>query len=129
MYAFWKVCAVYTKAVEDGQPPHIVFDTTKNVAVSETVKAFSSALALPTVSTSFGRQGDSNEWRDLSDEKQQYLLQVNPPLDTIPELVRAFVKHQNISNAAILFDDHFGKIHCIAHGNRLYSIYIRTNRP
>lgn len=79
------------------------------MALSETVKAFSSALGIPTLSASFGQQNDSQQWRNLDDRKKQYLIQVMPPLDIIPEVVRAIVKELNITNAAILFDDWFGK--------------------
>lgn len=79
------------------------------MALSETVKAFSLALGIPTMSASFGQQNDSQQWRNLDDRKQQYLMQVMPPLDIIPEVVRTIVKELNITNAAILFDDWFGK--------------------
>lgn len=75
---------------------------------SETVKSFTSALGLPTVSASFGQVGDLRQWRDISDEQQKYLVQIMPPADLIPEVIRMIVLNQNISNAAILFDNSFG---------------------
>lgn len=109
MYFCAQVCSVYSEAVKDNQPPHLVLDTTKKMVISELVKAFTSALGLPTISTSFGQNGDSQKWRDLNEQKQKYLLQVLPPLDTIPDIVRTIVIHMNISNAAVLFDEAFGK--------------------
>lgn len=58
------------------QPPHVVFDTTKSGVASETVKSFTSALGLPTVSASFGQEGDLRQWRDINKDKRNYLLQV-----------------------------------------------------
>lgn len=85
------VCSVYTEAVKNNQPPHIVFDTTITNVASETVKSLTSALGLPTVSASFGQEGDIRQWRDLNDQKRQYLLQVMPPSDIIPGKLIFFI--------------------------------------
>lgn len=103
------VCSVYTEAIKSNQPPHIVFDTTITNVASETVKSLTSALGLPTVSASFGQEGDIRQWRDLTDQKRQYLLQVMPPSDIIPEVIRSIIVYMNITNAAILYDESFGK--------------------
>lgn len=103
------VCSVYTEAVKTNQPPHIVFDTTITNVASETVKSLTSALGLPTVSASFGQEGDIRQWRDLTDQKRQYLLQVMPPSDVIPEVIRSIIIYMNITNAAILYDESFGE--------------------
>lgn len=76
---------------------------------SETVKSLTSALGLPTVSASFGQEGDIRQWRDLTEQKRQYLLQVMPPSDVIPEVIRSIIIYMNITNAAILYDESFGK--------------------
>lgn len=67
------------------------------------------ALGLPTVSASFGQEGDLRQWRDINDQKKNYLIQVMPPGDIIPEVVRSIVEYMNITNAAILYDETFGK--------------------
>lgn len=89
--------------------PHLVLDTTMTGLGSETVKSFSAALALPTVSASFGQEGDLRQWRSIDDNEKEYLIQICPPADIIPEIVRTIVLNQNITNAAILFDNSFGK--------------------
>lgn len=48
------------------------------------------------------------QWRNLDGEQQKYLVQINPPADIIPEIVRSIVVAQNITNAGIMFDDTFG---------------------
>lgn len=100
---------MYTEAVKGNQPPHIVFDTTVTNVASETVKSLAAALGLPTVSASFGQEGDLRQWRDLNEQKRQYLLQVMPPTDIIPEVIRSIIIYMNITNAAILYDESFGK--------------------
>lgn len=105
----FKVCTVYSRSVENKNPPYIVLDTTKASVLSEIAKSFTSVLALPTISGSFGMHGDIRQWRDISDEKQRYLLQVMPPSDIIPSVIRSIIVHRNMSNAAILFDKTFGK--------------------
>lgn len=94
------------------EPPHVVLDATMTGLASETVKSFTSALALPTISASFGQDGDLRQWRNINDDEQKYLIQIMPPADLIPEIVRAIVLQQNISNAAILFDNTFGNFSC-----------------
>lgn len=49
------------------------------------------------------------QWRNLDGEQQKYLIQLTPPADIIPEIVRSIVIAQNITNAGIMFDDTFGK--------------------
>lgn len=101
------VCTKYAQSIEKKQPPHIIFDTTKSGVASETVKSFTQALGLPTVSASYGQEGDLRQWRDMEETKQKYLLQVMPPADIIPEVVRSIVRKMNITNAAILYDETF----------------------
>lgn len=104
------VCAVYSSAVENDEPPHIILDTTNNPVISEIAKSFTSALALPTISGSFGQDGDIQQWREIDEQKKRYLLQVMPPADVIPEIIRSIVLQMNMTNAAILFDKTFGMI-------------------
>ena len=51
------------------------------------------------------------QWRTLSDEEKNYLIQIMPPVDVIPDIIRSIVIYQNITNAGILFDDSIGKSH------------------
>lgn len=68
------------------QPPHVVLDTTIGGVGSETVKSFTVALGIPTVTSTFGQEGDLRQWRNLDENKKNYLLQVMPPADIIPEV-------------------------------------------
>lgn len=88
--------------------PHLVLDTTMTGIASETVKSFTAALGLPTISASFGQEGDLRQWRNINENEKEYLIQVCPPADIIPEIIRAIILNQNITNAAILFDNSFG---------------------
>lgn len=97
--------------LEKNTPPHLVLDTTKTGLASETVKSFTAALGLPTISASFGQEGDLRQWRNIDDNEKEYLIQICPPADMIPEIVRTIVINQNITNAAILFDEYFGITH------------------
>lgn len=103
------VCDTYSGMLDSELAPHIVFDTTKTPIMSELAKSFTSNLHLPTVSSGFGQDGDIYQWRNISKEKQKYLLQVMPPADIIPEIIRSIAINTNMTNAAILFDGTFGK--------------------
>ncbi|XP_050421609.1 ionotropic receptor 25a [Adelges cooleyi] len=101
------LCVNYNASIRNNKPPHLVIDTTINGVSSEAVKSFTAALALPTVSASYGQDGDIRQWRNLDGEQQKYLVQISPPADIIPEIIRSIVVSQNITNAGIMFDDTF----------------------
>ncbi|XP_031634040.1 ionotropic receptor 25a-like [Contarinia nasturtii] len=102
-----KLCDVYTISVENGEQPHIILDTTMSPVISEIVKSFTSVLALPTISGSFGQVGDIQQWNNIDEVKRRYLLQVMPPSDIIPEVIRSIITYTNMTNAGILFDKTF----------------------
>ncbi|XP_074039015.1 ionotropic receptor 25a isoform X1 [Leptinotarsa decemlineata] len=101
------LCSTYNAMLETQTYPHLVLDTTMTGLGSETVKSFTQALALPTISASFGQEGDLRQWRNIDENEKDYLIQICPPADIIPEIVRTLVLNQNITNAAILFDNSF----------------------
>lgn len=101
------ICTTYGDMIKSGKSPHVIFDATKTGTSSETVKSLSAALGIPTVSASYGQEGDLRQWRDLPEKKKSYLLQVMPPGDILTEIVRSIVIYMNITNAAILYDDSF----------------------
>ncbi|CAG2059545.1 unnamed protein product [Timema podura] len=53
-----QLCKVYNDSLEEKKAPHVVIDTTIAGVPSEVVKAFTSALGLPTMSASHGQEGD-----------------------------------------------------------------------
>ncbi|XP_063876417.1 ionotropic receptor 25a-like isoform X2 [Scylla paramamosain] len=102
-----ETCAKLDEAIAADTKPHIVLDATSTGLISETVKSFTRALALPTFSASYGQEGDIREWRDLTEEEEKYLVQAMPPGDILVMAVRDIVETQNITNAAIIYDDTF----------------------
>lgn len=108
MYFVFLVCFAYEEMLADKTPPHLVLDTTMAASASDTVKYFAATLALPTISASFGQEMDIRPWRNINDDQQNYLVQIMPPAELIPELIGEIVLNKNISNAAILFDSSFG---------------------
>lgn len=101
------ICTTYSTNLQENKKPHVIFDTTKTGVSSETVKSLSAALGIPTISSSYGQDGDLRQWRELPEKKKAYLLQVNPPADLLTEIVRSIVIYMNITNAAILYDESF----------------------
>lgn len=53
-----ETCAKLDESLAAGTAPHIVLDATSTGMISETVKSFTRALALPTFSASYGQEGD-----------------------------------------------------------------------
>ncbi|XP_046979209.1 ionotropic receptor 25a [Schistocerca americana] len=101
------MCFGYNSSIDQNKKIHIILDTTLQDVSSEAVKYFTRALELPTVSASCGQEGDLRYWRNIDKNQEKYLIQVMPPIDTIPEFVRSFCSEQNLTNAGILFDDTF----------------------
>lgn len=102
------VCRKYNDMLSAKKTPHVVLDFTMTGVGSETIKSFTVALGLPTISGSFGQAGDLRQWRALDANQSRFLLQVMPPADILPESIRAIVTKQDITNAAIIFDELFG---------------------
>lgn len=100
------ICAQYTNYLNE-KSIHVIIDTTKSGLISETVKLLSATLAIPTVSASYGSDGDLNHWRNLNERQKMFLLQVIPPNDVLSEVIRPIIEFMNITNAAILHDENF----------------------
>ncbi|CAL4099885.1 unnamed protein product, partial [Meganyctiphanes norvegica] len=100
-------CDMLDKGIDGSAPPHIVLDGTTTGIMSETIKSFTKAMALPSFAASYGQDGDIREWRDLSETEQDFLVQIMPPGDIMVQAVRDIVKANNITNAGIIFDDTF----------------------
>jgi ionotropic glutamate receptor len=49
---------VYDEALKADKGPHVVVDMTMSGVASETAKSITAALSLPTISASFGQEGD-----------------------------------------------------------------------
>lgn len=117
------VCKNYDNQIKSGKPPHLVIDTTKTGSSSETVKLFTAALGLPTVSGSYGQFGDLRQWENLDKDKQKYLLQVMHPVDMIPQVVRSIIEYQAITNVAVLYDDTFSKLLAIFTSTKVINLF------
>ena len=48
-----------------------------------------------------------SEWKELTSEQAEYLVQVRGPHDLFPYIVRDLVTINNVHTAAILYDDTF----------------------
>ncbi|XP_014257166.1 ionotropic receptor 25a isoform X2 [Cimex lectularius] len=105
------LCHKLNESSAEGKFPHLILDTTMTGVTSESVKTFTAALNLPTISGSFGQAGDLRQWRHLESEQLKNLIQINPPADIIPEIIRNIIQIQNITNAGILYDDSFTMEH------------------
>jgi ionotropic glutamate receptor len=100
------ICGRYANYLEE-KDLHVIFDTTKTGLSSEIVKLLSASLAIPTVSASYGQNGDLHHWRNLNEQQKKFLLQVVPPIDVLSEVIRPIIDFMNITNAAILHDENF----------------------
>jgi len=101
------ICTSYGDMLKNAKPPHLIFDATKGSESSETVKAFASSMWLPTLSTSYGQDGDIAQWKSLNESKKNFLLHVNPPADILAQVVRSIATTWNMTTAAILYDNSF----------------------
>lgn len=105
--AIEQVCGKLETMIDANTPPDLILDTSRAGVLSEVVKSLSLTLGIPTVSMSYGEDGDLREWRGLTSQQANYLVQIRPPGDVITSVIRQLVSRQNITNAAILFDDSF----------------------
>ncbi|KAK0083400.1 hypothetical protein PV325_008825 [Microctonus aethiopoides] len=104
-----KICLDWDRKVRGGGPnvPDFVLDTTRSGFGAETVSSFTAAIGIPTLSAQFGQEGDLRYWQNLKNNQSDYLIQIMPPADLVPEAVRQLAIQMNITNAAIIFDENF----------------------
>ncbi|XP_057341195.1 ionotropic receptor 25a [Microplitis mediator] len=104
-----KVCAAWDPAVRDGGPgvPDLVLDTTRSGFGAEAINSFTASIGVPTFSSQFGQKNDLRPWNDLTPDQKNYLVQIMPPADLIPDAIRQLCSQMNITNAAIIFDKGF----------------------
>ncbi|KAF5277632.1 hypothetical protein FQA39_LY06125 [Lamprigera yunnana] len=101
------ICNMYSKMIPINHGLHLILDTSMTAIPSEAVKTFSKLLGIPTISGSFGEKKDLQQWNNLDPEQSKYLIQIVPPADLIPEMIRHFVNMQQIFQAVIFFDNSF----------------------
>lgn len=104
-----RICDTWDSAVEKGGPkvPDLVLDITTAGLGAKISNSFTAALGIPTLSAQYGQEGDLFYWRNLNKDQANYLIQVMPPVDLIPEAVRQLAIQLNITNAAVLYDHNF----------------------
>ena len=59
--------------------------------------------------TAFGLSETERVWPGLTDQSREWLIQVNPPEDTMCTIVSDLVNEYGIRNAVLLFDMSFGQ--------------------
>lgn len=104
-----RICKPWDSAVKKGGTgvPDLVIDTTTAGLGAKISNSFTAALGIPTLSAQYGQEGDLLYWRNLNTDQESYLIQVMPPTDLIPEVIRQLCIQLNITNAAILYDHNF----------------------
>lgn len=109
-----RICDAWERAIgtgDTGRAPDFVLSTAIAGWTVEASNSFSSALGLPTLSAQYGQEEDSRYWNNLDHEKRSYLVQVMPPADLLPGIIRKLAIYLKITNAAILFDRNFDMSH------------------
>jgi len=91
----------------DATKPDLIIDFTRNGIPSEAVKIVAKTSNIPTVSATFGQEGDIRSWRDIQEKKNatKYLVQISPPADLIVQSMRSIVGKQDMTSAVLLFDE------------------------
>lgn len=98
-------CDVCQRLLQDEAPVTALIDATDSVLM----RTFARKSGIPTISTSHGMEQKDRAWTGLSEQESEYLIQVNPPEDTIATIVQDMVHEYGIRNAVLLFDSSFGK--------------------
>ena len=100
-------CDVCQKLLLEPAGPRInvLIDTTDN----DWMQAFTRKAGIPTISTAFGLSETERVWPGLTDQAREWLIQINPPEDTMCTIVSDLVNEYGIRNAVLLFDMSFGQ--------------------
>ncbi|KAL6266796.1 hypothetical protein P5V15_003627 [Pogonomyrmex californicus] len=103
------ICNAWSSAISKGGTtvPDLVLDVTRINLGAEASSSFTAAVGVPTLSAQYGQEGDIRSWRDLDLDQKNYLIQIMPPSDLVPEAIRQIASQMNITNAGILYDKNF----------------------
>ncbi|XP_032686225.1 ionotropic receptor 25a [Odontomachus brunneus] len=103
------MCQAWNSAISQGgsNVPDLVLDLSMSGMNAEVSSSLTAALGLPTLSAQYGQEGDIQYWRNLDTDQKGYLVQVMPPADLVPEVIRQIALLLNVTNGAILFDKNF----------------------
>ena len=93
----------------DKTKPTFVIDVTESAQTSPKVKNLVREMGIPTISTTYQLGSGILNWRNLDDIEKQYLIHVNQPGDTMPQMVKDMVNHYNYKTLAVYYDDSFSK--------------------
>jgi ionotropic glutamate receptor len=109
------VCTKVSELRAGPNKPDLVIDFTRNGIPSEAVKIVVKTSNIPTVSATFGQEGDIRSWRDVVQNKNasKYLIQISPPADLLVQAVRSIVGKQDMTSAVLLFDDQYGTLYAL----------------
>ena len=105
------LCGTLDGMIDAGNPPDLIVDSVATGFYPDVIRTTSYTLGLPTLSLNY--HNSDTKWSQLSTKMEQYLVHIRPPGDVITGIIRQIVSRQNITNAAILFDDTFGKLYPI----------------
>lgn len=89
--------------------PTFVIDVTESPQTSPKVKDLVREMGIPTISTTYQLGAGILNWRNLDDTEKQYLIHVNQPGDTMPQMVKDIVAHFNYKTVAVYYDHSFRK--------------------
>ncbi|ODM89690.1 Glutamate receptor ionotropic, kainate 2 [Orchesella cincta] len=124
------VCKDIEEAFKKAQKPDIVIDFTRYGIPSEAVKMIVKVMNLPTISAAFGQEGDIRSWQELGPNMKQYLIQVAPPADLLPQSVRSIASQQDMTSAVLLFDNAYGIVNHALNSHAVsYEVSLLHNIP
>ena len=110
-----ELCGTLDGMIDAGNPPDLIVDSVASGFYPDVIRTTSYTLGLPTLSLNY--HNSDTKWSQLNTKMEQYLVHIRPPGDVITGIIREVVSRQNITNAAILFDDTFGKCHFTCFSN------------
>ena len=102
------LCGKLDGMIDSENPPDLIVDSAKSGFFPDVVRTTSYTLGLPTLSLNYHNRDTS--WQGLDSTMENYLVHIRPPGDVSPGIIRELISQQNITNAAILYDQSFGKI-------------------
>ncbi|XP_034948541.1 ionotropic receptor 25a-like [Chelonus insularis] len=96
---------IWNENLEKNNAPDLILDITRSSTASEVIYAFTAVFSIPTFAVRFGEASDLDSFK--THRKKPFLVSIKPPADLVPYAVQKLASTMNISNAAIIFDNHF----------------------
>jgi len=116
-----------TRIFNEGPVPTVIIDASEaRTQAGKRVKDFVRRYGIPTIALSSGMAEQERVWLELGEAEKEWLIQVNPPVDSLSSIPTDIILEYQLDNVALLYDSSFigvkDKLHHMTRENIRYKL-------